>query len=244
MTMIEIIAMIATGVLCVLCVICIAALFSSKRQAKENKRAIKDIRDRLGTFGDSINEKTDQLFERLDKQQSDGIDERRLEALEEEIRQLAKVEEEIASAVSAAEAGAVTVEDDFIETDDIEELDDEIDLDDLFRELSAMSAAEPELGTAEEFAEEPVREPLPPIAQPEPAVQPQMAVPQQVIPQQQEIQQQEIQQRPAVQPQPMQTQQELPEEQPRKATRYHQGYNIGRSGRKYTAEELNVLIRE
>ena len=244
MTMIEIIAMIATGVLCVLCVICIAALFSSKRQAKENKRAIKDIRDRLGTFGDSINEKTDQLFERLDKQQSDGIDERRLEALEKEIRQLAKVEEEIASAVSAAEAGAVAVEDDFIETDDIEELDDEIDLDDLFRELSAMSAAEPELENAEEYAAEPAREPLPPIAQPEPAVQPQMAVPQQVIPQQQEIQQQEIQQRPAVQPQPMQTQQELPEEQPRKATRYHQGYNIGRSGRKYTAEELNVLIRE
>ena len=103
MTMIEIIAMIATGVLCVLCVICIAALFSSKRQAKENKRAIKDIRDRLGTFGDSINEKTDQLFERLDKQQSDGIDERRLEALEKEIRQLAKVEEQIAERKSSIE---------------------------------------------------------------------------------------------------------------------------------------------
>lgn len=239
MTMIEIIAMIATGVLCVLCVICIAALFSSKRQAKENKRAIKDIRDRLGTFGDSINEKTDQLFERLDKQQSDGIDERRLAALEEEIRQLAKVEEEIASAVSAAEAGAVAVEDDFIETDDIEELDDEIDLDDLFRELSAMSAAEPELGTAEEFAEEPVREPLPPIAQPEPAVQPQMAVQQQIAAQ--TVNPETVFQ--PIQPQPVQ-QQELPEEQPRKATRYHQGYNIGRSGRKYTAEELNVLIRE
>ena len=25
---------------------------------------------------------------------------------------------------------------------------------------------------------------------------------------------------------------------------YHQGYNIGRSGKKYTAEELNMLIRE
>lgn len=216
MTMIEIIAMIATGVLCVLCVICIAALFSSKRQAKENKRAIKDIRDRLGTFGDSINEKTDQLFERLDKQQSDGIDERRLAALEEEIRQLAKVEEEIASAVSAAEAGVAAAEEDFIETGDIEELDDEIDLDDLFRELSAMSVVEPEAEAEEEPAAQPEREPLPPIAYPEPAIQ----------------------------PQPVQHQQELPEEQPRKATRYHQGYNIGRSGRKYTAEELNVLIRE
>lgn len=216
MTMIEIIAMIATGVLCVLCVICIAALFSSKRQAKENKRAIKDIRDRLGTFGDSINEKTDQLFERLDKQQSDGIDERRLAALEEEIRQLAKVEEEIASAVSAAETGVAAAEEDFIETGDIEELDDEINLDDLFRELSAMSVVEPEAEAEEEPAAQPEREPLPPIAYPEPALQ----------------------------PQPVQQQQELPEEQPRKATRYHQGYNIGRSGRKYTAEELNVLIRE
>ena len=240
MTMIEIIAMIATGVLCVLCVICIAALFSSKRQAKENKRAIKDIRDRLGTFGDSINEKTDQLFERLDKQQSDGIDERRLAALEEEIRQLAKVEEEIASAVSAAEAGVAAAEEDFIETGDIEELDDEIDLDDLFRELSAMSVVEPEAEAEEEPAAQPEREPLPPIAYPEPALQPQTAVQPQTAAQ--TVNPETVFQ--PIQPEPVQQQQELPEEQPRKATRYHQGYNIGRSGRKYTAEELNVLIRE
>lgn len=240
MTMIEIIAMIATGVLCVLCVICIAALFSSKRQAKENKRAIKDIRDRLGTFGDSINEKTDQLFERLDKQQSDGIDERRLAALEEEIRQLAKVEEEIASAVSVAEAGVAAAEEDFIETGDIEELDDEIDLDDLFRELSAMSVVEPEAEAEEETAAQPEREPLPPIAYPEPALQPQTAVQPQTAAQ--TVNPETVFQ--PIQPEPVQQQQELPEEQPRKATRYHQGYNIGRSGRKYTAEELNVLIRE
>ena len=240
MTLIEIIAMIATGVLCVLCVICIAALFSSKRQAKENKRAIKDIRDRLGTFGDSINEKTDQLFERLDKQQSDGIDERRLAALEEEIRQLAKVEEEIASAVSVAEAGVAAAEEDFIETGDIEELDDEIDLDDLFRELSVMSVVEPEAEAEEEPAAQPEREPLPPIAYPEPALQPQTAVQPQTAAQ--TVNPETVFQ--PIQPEPVQQQQELPEEQPRKATRYHQGYNIGRSGRKYTAEELNVLIRE
>ena len=38
--------------------------------------------------------------------------------------------------------------------------------------------------------------------------------------------------------------QNINNEEQREPTRYHQGYNIGRSGRKYTAEELNVLIRE
>ena len=52
---------------------------------------------------------------------------------------------------------------------------------------------------------------------------------------------------PIPQAQPIPQAEPIPQakpEEPRKATRYHQGYDIGRSGRKYTAEELNVLIRE
>ena len=199
MTTIEIIAMIATGVLCVLCIICVVALSSSKKQATENKKAIKDIGDSLGTFSESINQKTDQLIERLDKQQADEESVRRLEALEEEIRQLTAAEEEIANAVNAAEANAAAEA--IGEIGEIEELGDEIELDDLFRELQQAE----------------------PVIQPEPAqtVQPEPA--------------------PVPQPEPATVQ---PVEEPRKVTRYHQGYNIGRSGRKYTAEELNVLIRE
>ena len=56
---------------------------------------------------------------------------------------------------------------------------------------------------------------------------------------------QAVQPQPPVQ-QPVQPQQvvQQPAEEILEETRYHQGYNIGRSGRRYTAEELNMLIRE
>ena len=196
MTIMEIIAIIATGVLCVLCVICIAALLSSKRQANENKKAIKDIENSLGTVGNSIKEKTDLLIEQLEKQQSEEDNKRRLELLEEEIQQLTGYLEEAAAEQSAKES----VED--WEIEEIDDLGDEIELDDLFRELNAVTEQRQEEQQSEPLPEPaPVTEPVPPQSTPEP-----MEV--------------------------------------RHETRYHQGYNIGRSGRKYTAEELNVLIRE
>ena len=225
MTMIEIIAMIATGVLCVLCIICIVALSSSRSQAKENKRAIKDIRDSLGTFSDSINEKTDQLIERLEKQ-SDDMNTRRLEALEEEVRHLSEVGKDVSVADTAESPAEVEV------FDDIEELSDEIELDDLFRELNSMEEPAPKTEAKaviqKEFDPIPLPDPIPaarPELKPVPAEKPEPKPIQTSKP------------IPAVQPEPQ-------EEKPRKATRHHQGYNIGRSGRKYTAEELNVLIRE
>ncbi len=200
MTIMEIIAIIATGVLCVLCVICIVALLSSKRQANENKKAIKDIENSLGTVGNSIKEKTDLLIEQLERQQSEEDNRRRLELLEEEIQQLTGYLEEAAAEQSAGESG----EDWSIE--EIDDLGDEIELDDLFRELNAMTEQK-----QEELKAPPEPEPTP---TPAPITEP-------VMPQ------------PA--PEPTEVRHE---------TRYHQGYNIGRSGRKYTAEELNVLIRE
>jgi len=196
MTVMEIIAIIATGVLCVLCVICIVALLSSRRQATENMEAIQDIENSLSTVGDSIKEKTDQLIERLENQQFDEDNRRKLELLEEEIRQLTGYVEEVSAEQNAKESD---------ENWEIDELGDEIELDDLFRELNAMS--EPK---QEESQIQPQRKPEP---EPEPTPTPSEPI-----------------------AQPMQ--------EVRQETRYHQGYNIGRSGRKYTAEELNVLIRE
>ena len=199
MTMVQITAIIATGILGVLCIICIASVLRNERQTNENSRAIRDIEKSLNSFGDSIKEQTEQLIEHMEKQQPDEASERRLELLEEEIRQLTRLEEEAAAAAEAL--AAAEAEGDIAEIEEIgeiEELDDEIELDDLFRELNAMTA---------ESGPEPA-----PQLQPEPAAQP--------------------------------AEPETAPEEPPAPTRYHQGYNIGRSGRKYTAEELNVLIRE
>lgn len=214
MTTLELTAIIATGILCVLCVICIIALTGTRRQANENKKAIKDIRESIGTVGDSINEKTTQLIERLEKQQFDAENTQRLDALEAEIKQLSGAGDEFG---------------------EIEELGDEIELDDLFRELSAMG----EVG-----AEQPQAQPAPqPVPQPEPVLQPEPVPQAAPVPAAEPITTAE----PIPQAQPIPQADPIPQaraEEPRKETRYHQGYDIGRSGRKYTAEELNVLIRE
>ena len=218
MTLVEIIAMVATGILVILCIFCVAAVIRNEQKSIENSKAIKDIEKSLSAFGDSIKEQTDQLIEHMGKQQPDGASDRRLEALEEEIRQLAAAEETAPAAASPAVPAPTVVAPPEITPPqaadisdsglwEIEELDDEIEFDDLFRELEAMPTETPE-------------EPAPPAAaDPQVPVQPQIPVQPQYAPE----------------PEP-----ELRLE----PTRYHQGYNIGRSGRKYTAEELNVLIRE
>ena len=226
MTLVEIIAIVATGILLILCVFCVFAVLRNERKSIENSEAIKDIEKNLSAFGDSIKEQTDQLIEHMGKQQSDGISNRRLEALEEEIRQLAAVEE-AAPAVPAPTVSAPVVTAppevappqiaDISDSGlwEIEELDDEIEFDDLFRELEDMPT---------EISEEPVP---PAAAEPQIPVQPQYEPP------------------AAPQYEPPVAPQFEPEPETRlEPARYHQGYNIGRSGRKYTAEELNVLIRE
>ena len=203
MTMVEVIAIIATGILCVLCVICVVAAISSRSQARANSRAIKDIERSLSSFGDSIKQKTDQLIDHMDRQQIDDLQEQRLEFLEQEVLRLTELGIEAGAAAGAPEVSAEDPQEEPLdvpqmqdesdlpyeiqEIEEIEELDDEIELDDLFRELDAMSKAQP-------------APPQPQTQQPAP-------------------------------PQPVET-------------KHHQGYNVGRSGKRYTAEELNMLIRE
>lgn len=238
MTMVEIIAIITTGILCVLCVVCIIVLIGSQRRAKANSKAIQDIEKSLSSFGDSIKSKTDQLIDHMDRQQVDELQTQRLEFLEQEVLRLSELEKKAAEAkTSPADipdtAGTVSAPDgvykpeelygldEIEEIEEIEEIDDEIELDDLFRELEAMGAEE-----VEKPAEEPKRQ------EPQPAVQavpiPQPVQPVQTAPIEPQLPD------PPVKPQPIKPQ----------PTRYHQGYNIGRSGKKYTAEELNLLIRE
>ena len=149
MTMDQIIAIIATGVLCVLCVVWIASAVSNKKQIAANSKAIKDIEKSLSSFGDSIKVQTDKLIDHLEQQPSVEIQDRRLELLEEEIRLLSsyKEAEQKKPEVSLELASEQ-------EVDEIEELDDEIELDDLLRELNEAAAkkeepAPPELEMAE-----------------------------------------------------------------------------------------------
>ena len=116
MTMVEIIAIITTGILCVLCVVCIITLIGSQRQAKANSKAIKDIENSLSSFGDSIKAKTDQLIDHMDRQQVDELQTQRLEFLEQEVLRLSELEKNAAAAETAPadipdEAGTVSAPD-------------------------------------------------------------------------------------------------------------------------------------
>ena len=234
MTIVGIIAIVVMGILCILCVVCIAVILGNRRQASANNDAIRDIEKSLSSFGDSIKEQTGQLIEHLEQQQSNDYQERRLELLEEEVRRLSRFDEidlpdDVEGVFNKPEG-----------PEEIEELGDDVELDDLLAELNALSNA---LSSETQEAPEgpqPVQQPMQqPVQQPtqqeQPALPPeqpvlQMATPQQPVQQQQPVHPQQPVQQPA---------EEVLEE-----TRYHQGYNIGRSGRRYTAEELNLLIRE
>ena len=230
MTIVGIIAIIVMGILCILCVVCIAVILGNRRQASANNEAIRDIEKSLSSFGDSIKEQTGQLIEHLEQQQSSDYQERRLELLEEEVRRLSRFDEidlpgDVGDAFNKPEG-----------PEEIEELDDDVELDDLLAELNALSNAlsseAQETSANPQPEQQVVKQPAPPPEQPAQ----QMATPQQPMQPQQVVQPQ----------QPVQPQQvvQQPVEEVLKETRYHQGYNIGRSGRKYTAEELNLLIRE
>ena len=100
--------------------------------------------------------------------------------------------------------------------EEIEELGDDVELDDLLAELNALSNA---LSSETQEAPESPKPVQQPTQQEQPALPPEQPVQQMATPQQ-------------------------PAEEILEETRYHQGYNIGRSGKRYTAEELNLLIRE
>ena len=185
-------------------------------------------------------QKTDQLIDHIDRQQTDDLQEQRLELLEQELLRISRLEKElgaeaktpVASAAdidvmaAADSAGPVSEPDEIYSLEEIEELDDEIELDDLFRELAAMGEAEEE---EPQQKLETLPQPAPQFTSPQPAPEPPQPAP--------------VQPRPAPQFIPPQPAPEPP--QPSLVqTRHHQGYNIGRSGKKYTAEELNMLIRE
>lgn len=229
MTIVGIIAIIVMGILCILCVVCIGVILGNRRQANANNQAIRDIEKSLSSFGDSIKEQTGQLIEHLEQQQSNDYQERRLELLEEEVRRLSRFDE-------------IDLPDDVGDVfdkperpEEIEELDDDVELEALLRELEALSASEQEVP---ESLQPPVQPPQTVQLQEQPVPQViQQPAPQVIQPAVQQPVQQPIQPpQPSVQPQPAE---EVLEE-----TRHHQGYNIGRSGRRYTAEELNMLIRE
>ena len=236
MTMVEMTAIIATGILCVLCIICIVAMLRNGRQTHENSKAIKDMEKSLSSFGDSIKEQTEQLIEHMEKQPGETND-RRLDLLEVEIKQLSRLKEEAAAATETLAAAEVTG--DLEEFGEIEELDDEIELDDLFMQLNAMEAAEPQ-EVPPQIPAEPTPVPVEPVIQPVPATPVVQPMPVEPVVQPATV-------KPAAQSAPANPLPVAPDpakEEPRKPSRYHQGYNIGRSGRKYTAEELNLLIRE
>ena len=223
MTIVGIIAIIVMGILCILCVVCIAVILGNRRQASANNEAIRDIEKSLSSFGDSIKEQTGQLIEHLEQQQSNDYQERRLELLEEEVRRLSRFDEidlpdDVGDAFNKPEG-----------PEEIEELDDDVELDDLLAELNALSNAlsseAQETSANPQPEQQVVKQPVQQMATPQQPMQPQ-----QVVQPQQPVQPQQVVQQPA---------EEVLEE-----TRYHQGYNIGRSGRRYTAEELNLLIRE
>ena len=176
----------------------------------------------------------------MDRQQVDELQTQRLELLEQEVLRLSELEKktkemetepaDISDTSSNASVPDSTPKpeelyglddiEEIEEIDEIEELDDEIELDDLFRELEAMGAEETEEPAGVQQRQEPAQPTQAPPPQPaqEPPPQPAQAPPPQAVPEAPQ---------PALEP-----------------TRYHQGYNIGRSGKKYTAEELNMLIRE
>jgi len=226
MTIVGIIAIVVMGILCILCVVCIAVILGNRRQASANNEAIRDIEKSLSSFGDSIKEQTGQLIEHLEQQQSNDNQERRLELLEEEVRRLSRFDEidlpdDVEGVFNKPEG-----------PEEIEELGDDVELDDLLAELNALSNA---LSSETQEAPESPQTEQQPTQQEQPALPPeqpvqQMTTPQRPVQQQQTVQPQQVVQQPA---------EEVLEE-----TRYHQGYNIGRSGKRYTAEELNLLIRE
>ena len=226
MTIVGIIAIVVMGILCILCVVCIAVILGNRRQASANNEAIRDIEKSLSSFGDSIKEQTGQLIEHLEQQQSNDNQERRLELLEEEVRRLSRFDEidlpdDVEGVFNKPEG-----------PEEIEELGDDVELDDLLAELNALSNA---LSSETQEAPESPKPVQQPTQQEQPALPPeqpvqQMTTPQRPVQQQQTVQPQQVVQQPA---------EEVLEE-----TRYHQGYNIGRSGKRYTAEELNLLIRE
>ena len=252
MTMVEIIAIITTGILCVLCVVCIIALIGNQRRAKANSKAIQDIEKSLSSFGDSIKSKTDQLIDHMERQQVDELQTQRLEFLEQEVLRLSELEKKAEAKTAPADtsdtAGTVSAPDGIYkpeelygldEIEEIEEIDDEIELDDLFRELEAMGAEEVEKPVEEQKRQGP-----------KPAVQavpiPQPVQPVQTAPIEPQLPDPPVQSQPVpqAQPQPVPQAPPQPDTPAPQPTRYHQGYNIGRSGKKYTAEELNMLIRE
>ena len=277
MTMVEIIAIITTGILCVLCVVCIITLIGSQRQAKANSKAIKDIENSLSSFGDSIKAKTDQLIDHMDRQQVDELQTQRLELLEQEVLRLSELEKktkemeseqadipDASSQVSAPDGIYMPDEIEEAEIEEIEEIDDEIELDDIFRELEAMGAEEAEKPAELQQRQEPEPDPpqqavpatpVPQQAAPAPQqpaappLQPQEFTSDQLYAQMEQLMREQIQLQaapPPPQPAPPRQPQPAPAppEPAPEPTRYHQGYNIGRSGKKYTAEELNMLIRE
>ena len=129
MTMVEIIAIITTGILCVLCVVCIITLIGSQRQAKANSKAIKDIENSLSSFGDSIKAKTDQLIDHMDRQQVDELQTQRLDLLEQSVLRLSELERKAEAAEAAVSenadtVGAVNTPDGIYDPDELYGLDD------------------------------------------------------------------------------------------------------------------------
>ena len=138
MTIVGIIAIIVMGILCILCVVCIAVILGNRRQARANSEAIRDIEKSLSSVGDSIKEQTGQLIEQLGQQQSNDYQERRLELLEEEVRRLSRLDEidfpdDVEGVFNKPE-----------EPEEIEELGDDVELEELLRELNALASGEQE----------------------------------------------------------------------------------------------------
>ena len=220
------VVIIAFGVLCIL-----AILRAQKETQVFNKRMVK-VEKNLGSISDMVSKSVQQV------QQTEENISYHLQQVEKQARM-------------EAEAKALPPDEQVYQQTPIEgvaqaapaeiDIPEEIDINDLIDDLEDVLPEIAPAGLGGLFEPEPVApiqpQPMQPVEPVQPAipdpvpVQPQPAAPQQAQPpvQPQPVQPEPV---PAIEPEP-----ELPQIQ-------HFDYDIGKSGKKYTASELESLIRE
>lgn len=221
MTLLLVIAIIIAVVFSVFCVLCLHTMFLTRRETEESKTRITQLEKNIGDVSELVTAKTEELVKKLDEQTTAQKVETPAAALESEPVSEIKTDNE-----SLYETAGI-----------IEELDDEIDLDDLFGESEPEEIEEIDLEGIELEDIEP-EESIPE----EPAV---------IVQEQKE----EITPEKPEENVPEKTGENMandpdlvmirPESIPEMfRIKHHTGYDVGKSGKKYNAAELDMLIRE
>lgn len=225
MTITMIITIVAIIVFGGFCVLCIKGLSDNRKDIKETGAKIENIEKNVGSVGEIVAQKTDMIARRLDVQESRQIE------IEQQVRMLAEQVAMSRQAVSDVQESAAPSSEEF---SGIEDIDDEIDLDELLAELQETEPVKQEQAKSRQTSS---------ISEPQPMPQPQPV--QLTVPQPAPIMSEapQPQPQPVQQPQPAQPQQPA-EENIQDDYKGYIGYNIGKSGKRYTPAELNSLIKE